>query len=320
MTKDASGASTCEDISKFLQERLNQTECHIGELCCQLSHYSRKAASLRNAGDNLATALLNYSQEEVLNPSLKTALANTAEVVAMEQDFRNTLVHRVHKNVVYELSHYGKICKAAKDELKSNLDIHIKELTKKEKLEKLHAESTSNVRETAVDEKLFKATTEEKRSRQKLERQMETFERRKLSDIKRILLEYITAEMVFHSKALEGLSTAHQHIISISVMNDLQSFLGVLKNGNQRELLKLKDSAQETEYTEKHRREIAGSVPALVTTTTRTPKPAERLSVSQTCLTDDTEYGSHAYMHCMDPESDSDDSQIDSNKNSCEEE
>ncbi|XP_064466422.1 CBY1-interacting BAR domain-containing protein 1-B-like isoform X3 [Ornithodoros turicata] len=301
MTKDASGASTCfycsEDISKFLQERLNQTECHIGELCCQLSHYSRKAASLRNAGDNLATALLNYSQEEVLNPSLKTALANTAEVVAMEQDFRNTL-----------------------DELKSNLDIHIKELTKKEKLEKLHAESTSNVRETAVDEKLFKATTEEKRSRQKLERQMETFERRKLSDIKRILLEYITAEMVFHSKALEGLSTAHQHIISISVMNDLQSFLGVLKNGNQRELLKLKDSAQETEYTEKHRREIAGSVPALVTTTTRTPKPAERLSVSQTCLTDDTEYGSHAYMHCMDPESDSDDSQIDSNKNSCEEE
>ncbi|XP_064466424.1 CBY1-interacting BAR domain-containing protein 1-A-like isoform X4 [Ornithodoros turicata] len=289
MTKDASGASTCfycsEDISKFLQERLNQTECHIGELCCQLSHYSRKAASLRNAGDNLATALLNYSQEEVLNPSLKTALANTAEVVAMEQDFRNTLVHRVHKNVVYELSHYGKICKAAK-----------------------------------VDEKLFKATTEEKRSRQKLERQMETFERRKLSDIKRILLEYITAEMVFHSKALEGLSTAHQHIISISVMNDLQSFLGVLKNGNQRELLKLKDSAQETEYTEKHRREIAGSVPALVTTTTRTPKPAERLSVSQTCLTDDTEYGSHAYMHCMDPESDSDDSQIDSNKNSCEEE
>ncbi|EZA61370.1 hypothetical protein X777_12895 [Ooceraea biroi] len=67
----------------------------------------------------------------------------------------------------------------------------------------------------------MKASVEMSRVVKGLEEQINSFERRKLHDLKSVLLDFVTIELRFHTKAFELLTKAHQDIVSIDEFKDL---------------------------------------------------------------------------------------------------
>lgn len=68
----------------------------------------------------------------------------------------------------------------------------------------------------------MKAAVEVSRVIKGLEEQIDSFERRKLHDLKNVLLDFVTIEMSFHTKAIELLTKAYQDIADINETKDLE--------------------------------------------------------------------------------------------------
>lgn len=68
----------------------------------------------------------------------------------------------------------------------------------------------------------MKAKMEMSRVVKGLEEQIDSFEKRKLHDIKTLLLDFVTIELSFHSKAVELLTKAYQDVAEINEAKDLE--------------------------------------------------------------------------------------------------
>lgn len=68
----------------------------------------------------------------------------------------------------------------------------------------------------------MKAAVEVSRVIKGLEEQIDSFERRKLHDLKNVLLDFVTIEMSFHTKAIELLTKAYRDIADINETKDLE--------------------------------------------------------------------------------------------------
>lgn len=55
-----------------------------------------------------------------------------------------------------------------------------------------------------------------------LEEQIDSFERRKLHDLKSVLLDFVTVELSFHTKALELLTKAYQDVAAVDEIKDIE--------------------------------------------------------------------------------------------------
>ncbi|EZA61820.1 hypothetical protein X777_09612, partial [Ooceraea biroi] len=73
-----------------------------------------------------------------------------------------------------------------------------------------------------AESELMKASVEMSQVVKGLEEQINSFERRKLHDLKSVLLDFVTIELRFHRKALELLTKAYQDIVSIDEIKDLE--------------------------------------------------------------------------------------------------
>ncbi|KAB0338091.1 hypothetical protein FD754_024811 [Muntiacus muntjak] len=68
------------------------------------------------------------------------------------------------------------------------------------------------------------------RTTRHLEETIDNFEKQKIKDIKTIFSEFITIEILFHSKALEVYTAAYQNIQKIDEEEDLEVFQHSLAN------------------------------------------------------------------------------------------
>lgn len=68
----------------------------------------------------------------------------------------------------------------------------------------------------------MKATVEVSRVVKGLEEQIDSFERRKLHDIRSVLLDFVSVELGFHTKAVELFTKAYQDLAEIDVSKDLE--------------------------------------------------------------------------------------------------
>lgn len=211
--------------TKFIQERIAGVEKHFGQICTSLGAYTRKTARLRDKGDEVSTALLRYGEVENLNKSLRSSLCETADTLAAVQDFRNVEVERLESRVVGELALYEGVCKSAREELKRSFNTRQQEMNHRRNLERAKSRHPQNRQQIAIAEtKLQKATVEAKRACENIEEQMDQFEQRKVTDLKRILKEFIQTELAFHAKAVELYTKAYNQISNIEEEEDLEAF------------------------------------------------------------------------------------------------
>lgn len=75
----------------------------------------------------------------------------------------------------------------------------------------------------------MKASVEVSRVVKGLEEQIDTFEKRKLHDLKTILLDFIIIELSFHAKTLELLTKGYHDIAGIDEVKDLEVNYFLLK-------------------------------------------------------------------------------------------
>ncbi|GLH02369.1 Uncharacterized protein GBIM_08397 [Gryllus bimaculatus] len=140
-------------------------------------------------------------------------------------------IQRIESNVISELSQYEKLCKHAKEEVKNTLAARDRENARRKQLDRLRERNPRNRPQiTAAQVELSKASMEVANNMKWLEEQMDHFEKKKLQDIRSLLLSYITAELSFHVKAVELFTKGYNDIANINVNTDLEEFQSFLQD------------------------------------------------------------------------------------------
>lgn len=238
----------------FIHQRVKFVEKHLSELCHEFASYSRKMGQLRDSGDSLANKVLNYAVGENLHHSLRSALTKFAEKLAAVQDYRQAYIQRLEAKVILHLAEYGENCKQAKEEIKDSFSARAQELVWKRELEKVRGQQHVNWHHISQAEvALVKASNEATKSFKDLESKMDTFQQKKLYDLKRIFMQFINIELLFHAKALEIYSKAYNDVNSINAEADLEEFRSCLRTPS---LIPRSDVFRENEFPLKDHMEL----------------------------------------------------------------
>ncbi|XP_041377172.1 protein FAM92A-B-like isoform X2 [Gigantopelta aegis] len=209
----------------MIQDRMNATENHLGQICDTMSSYTRKTAHVRDKGDDIAKTMARYADYETINITLKKALAEFAENFSAVQDYRQAEVTRLEAKVVEPLTSYGLLCKQTKNELKASFASRDKEINQRKKVDKVRQKNPSDAHQiTQAERELQKASVEATRTEKILEQQMDTFEKNKVEDMKKILRNFVNIEMMFHAKALELYTKCFQSLNEIDPAKDVEEF------------------------------------------------------------------------------------------------
>ena len=96
------GYKTREKQLGDVEKRINESEKNLAKLCEDFGAIARKTARLRDKGDILAEDLLNMADHE--HKSGKQALQQSAQLLSLVQDYRQTQIERLeHKVTVFSI-------------------------------------------------------------------------------------------------------------------------------------------------------------------------------------------------------------------------
>ncbi|XP_017782102.1 PREDICTED: protein FAM92A1 isoform X2 [Nicrophorus vespilloides] len=217
-----------EQEAKFIQDRIASVERNVACLSQGFGAYSRKAARLRDKNDELANAVLAYSESEDINKSLSQGLSKFSDILSAAGGYGDKRVQNIETKIVAELAQYEGICKNAKDEVKQIFVVRDKEVARKKALDKVRDKNPRNRQQIVQAEtELVQATSEVIKTMHGLEEEITTFERQKLHDVKAILLDFVSTELGYHAKVLELLTEAYNEIYRIDEQSDLEDFLKI---------------------------------------------------------------------------------------------
>ncbi|KAG8190385.1 hypothetical protein JTE90_022028 [Oedothorax gibbosus] len=209
----------------FIKDRISVTEKHFSEISSKLAAYLKKLSQVRDSGDDLAGSVTSYASTENLNLSLRKYLMQFADILKAIQEYRDAEIQRIDVKVALEFSNYKPICKTAKSELKASFDLHAKELSMKNQLEKTRGKNPTNWQKIAqVEKEACRIQDEATRTTLELSKRIDNFEQRKIQDVKNTFLEFMKIELVFHAKAIELYTDAYNSIKNINVDEDLKEF------------------------------------------------------------------------------------------------
>lgn len=116
----------------------------VGELCHVFGQYTRKAARLRDKGDEIAKVTLQYAETEQLNRSLSLALENFADCISLLSSYGDLRVQNLDSKVIKEFGQYEDICKHAKDEVKQIYNAREREIARKRQLDRIKERNPRN--------------------------------------------------------------------------------------------------------------------------------------------------------------------------------
>ncbi|XP_069007857.1 CBY1-interacting BAR domain-containing protein 1-like, partial [Embiotoca jacksoni] len=109
----------------------------------------------------------------------------------------------------------------------ADLNKENKELQKLDKIRLKNPEDRHSISQAEVNAQ--KASNNAQRSITQLEETITDFQRHKLEDIKRIFIDFVTVEMLFHSKALEVYTHTYHNLEAVNTEKDLELFSGRIK-------------------------------------------------------------------------------------------
>jgi hypothetical protein len=180
-----------------------------------------KSASLRDRGDRLAAAiigladsdkLLTYSSPIRTNESLsvssstKDALIGVGYTLSGVEDYRHSSVERIMSKILQTMTPYSSLIPTVRESIK-----------------KMMATSTTEGKRNSKDNN-SKILTSIPSESEKHALHVDAFEAKKLSDIKRIMNDFLTIQMIFHCKAVETLTKGLQSLGNINELDDLNQF------------------------------------------------------------------------------------------------
>lgn len=141
------------------------------------------------------------------------------------QDYEQEQVERLEAKIVEPLKLYGAQIKQTQAEIKKFKRVQNNEIKQLEKLEKLRQRSPSDRQMICQAENIVqRASVAASHTIWQLEGTVDAFQRRKLEDLQSIFLDFVTIEMVFHTKAVAVYSIACRTLGCYDPEWDLQDF------------------------------------------------------------------------------------------------
>ncbi|XP_051580407.1 CBY1-interacting BAR domain-containing protein 2-like [Myxocyprinus asiaticus] len=208
---------------KVMEATISNAEKYLGQFCMLLASYTRKTAKLRDKADMLARQLHDYASTE--DPELCICIKNFSEDLAMVQDYRQAEVERLETRVVTPLKAYGDIVKTKHADLKrfnADRNKELKELQRLDRIKQKNPADRQSISQAEVN--VQKATNNADRSTRQMEETIIDFQRQKLEDLKKIFMDFIMVEMLFHAKALEVYTHTFQNMQTMDIDRDLETF------------------------------------------------------------------------------------------------
>ncbi|GCB74577.1 hypothetical protein scyTo_0003668 [Scyliorhinus torazame] len=206
---------------KIMEGTVNNAEKYLGQFCLLLASYTRKNARLRDKVDLLIKQIMDFANTE--NPEMRRCLKDFGEEMSKIQDYRQAEVERLDAKVIGPLKEYGRLTKSKRGDIKKFNSVRNREMKELENLQKLKQRNPSD-RQGIAEANVQKASVDVNHTTHQLEEIIFKFQQQKLKDIKAIFSNFVTVEMIFHSKALEMYTNAFQHLNNFDEEKDMAAF------------------------------------------------------------------------------------------------
>ncbi|XP_058562832.1 CBY1-interacting BAR domain-containing protein 2 [Neofelis nebulosa] len=208
---------------RVMEDTVTDAEKHLGQFCSMLAAYTRKTAQVRDKADQLVTQLTDFANTE--HPDMRATLRSFAEDLAKVQDYRQAEVERLETKVISPLKLYGAHIKQTRAEIKKLKQVQKNEIKQLAKLGKLRQKSPSDrLTISQAETSVQRASADASHTTHRLGERIEAFQKRKLTDLQKIFLDFVTIEMVLHAKAVEVYSSAFQTLENYDPERDLEDF------------------------------------------------------------------------------------------------
>nr|XP_060505980.1 CBY1-interacting BAR domain-containing protein 2 [Panthera onca] len=208
---------------RVMEDTVTDAEKHLGQFCSMLAAYTRKTAQVRDKADRLVKQLTDFANTE--HPDMRATLRSFAEDLAKVQDYRQAEVERLETKVISPLKLYGAHIKQTRAEIKKLKQVQKNEIKQLAKLGKLRQKSPSDrLTISQAETSVQRASADASHTTHRLGERIEAFQKRKLTDLQKIFLDFVTIEMVLHAKAVEVYSSAFQTLENYDPERDLEDF------------------------------------------------------------------------------------------------
>ncbi|XP_058980665.1 CBY1-interacting BAR domain-containing protein homolog isoform X2 [Musca domestica] len=182
----------------------------------------------RDCYDELSKSLKHYADEEDINESLTEGLKNVTNAVTVMADYMDIHVHRMEIKIINEMTQFENLCKTSRDNLRTAVIARDKEVLKQRQMLDLKNKFSAN--NSAADSELLEAQKDLNRTNKEIDNVICEFEKRKLSNLKTILTDFILIAMKFHTKSLEALTASYYDVSNIDERGDFIEFQKLMKS------------------------------------------------------------------------------------------
>lgn len=169
---------------------------------------------VRDKTDEAAKVFKTISEAERFNKTTEKALENVANGLTFLADHQSLEIQRIEEKVLEDLSQYEFICQNAKEEIKNQIMLRDRELSKRKHMDM--AKRAKNENEIILSNMQISKILKE------IATIAEQFETQKVGDLKESLKNLVLIEMKYHASCLEVLTMIHEDVSAIDEKEDVE--------------------------------------------------------------------------------------------------
>jgi len=151
---------------------------------------------------------------------MKQSLIALANSLASVEDYRHSSIERMERKILTPFTVYGDLCKTAKESVRKMVHKSNAQTSGQVNQGKVGILSRGPKKE-AVPESVLSALPSPV---ELYAVQVDGFEKKKQSDVKKLLSDFVRIQLHFHAKAIEILSQGFQSIMALDETADMQEF------------------------------------------------------------------------------------------------
>lgn len=156
----------------------------------------------------------DISEGEKFNHTTEKALESLANGITFLADHQSLEIQRIEEKVLPDLTQYQIICQNAKEEVKNQITMRDREISKRKQLDV--TKRMKNENEVILSNMQISKILKE------IATISEQFESQKISDVKECLENFILIQLKYHASCIEVLSMVYEDVSSIDEKRDVE--------------------------------------------------------------------------------------------------
>lgn len=217
-------------VTEFLQKNINETEKAFNDLTKALRNYVRKQEKVREQTFKLIKALKNCSTQ--VPSTSKQYIEDLSNALAIIEYYIKTSDDRINQRICKSLEFFSTDnCKRVKNLIQENKETTKNDLKSQSYLNKAVIKDPTNSKKiVSLQHDLNLRLNSTIKTNENAINTIEIFNRAKLKILKNTLDELLYGEIIYHAKALESLTIAHQSLNKSNIKKDVEEVITNIKN------------------------------------------------------------------------------------------